>query len=39
VVLICVAVLLFTVVKTGQSPKEQQISFSELMDNGGGPSL
>jgi cell division protease FtsH len=32
VVLICVAVLLFTVVKTGQSPKEQQITFSELMD-------
>jgi cell division protease FtsH len=25
-------VLLFTVVKTGQSPKEQQITFSELMD-------
>jgi cell division protease FtsH len=32
VVLICVAVLLFTVVKTGQGPKEQQISFSELLD-------
>jgi cell division protease FtsH len=32
VVLICVAVLLFTVVRTGQGPKEQQITFSELLD-------
>jgi cell division protease FtsH len=31
VVLICVAVLLFTVVKTGQSPKETQISFTEFL--------
>jgi cell division protease FtsH len=32
VVLICVAVLLFTVVKTGQGPKETQISFTQFMN-------
>jgi cell division protease FtsH len=32
VVLICVAGLLITVVRTGQGPKEQQITFSELLD-------
>ncbi len=31
VVLICVAVLLFAVVRTGQGPKEQTISFSDFM--------
>jgi cell division protease FtsH len=32
VVLICVAVLLFTVVKTGQGPKETQISFTQFLN-------
>jgi cell division protease FtsH len=32
VVLICVAVLLFTVVRTGQGPKEEQITFTQLVD-------
>ena len=32
VVLICVAVLLFAVVRTGQGRKEQQITFTEFMD-------
>jgi cell division protease FtsH len=32
VVLICVAVLLFTVVKTGQGPKESQISFTQFLN-------
>ncbi len=32
VVLICVAVLLFAVVRTGQGPKEQAITFTEFMD-------
>jgi cell division protease FtsH len=31
VVLICVAVLLFAVVRTGQGPKEQTISFTDFM--------
>jgi cell division protease FtsH len=30
--LICVAVLLFTVVRTGQGPKEEQITFSQFLD-------
>jgi len=32
VVLICVAVLLFAVVRTGQGRKEQQLTFTEFMD-------
>jgi cell division protease FtsH len=32
VVLICVAVLLFTVVRTGQGPKEEQITFTQFLD-------
>jgi cell division protease FtsH len=32
VVLICVAVLLFAVVRTGQGPKEQALSFTEFLD-------
>ena len=32
VVLICVAVLLFAVVRTGQGPKEQTITFTEFME-------
>jgi cell division protease FtsH len=32
VVLICLAVLLFAVVRTGQGPKEQQISFTDFLD-------
>ena len=32
VVLICVAVLLFAVVRTGQGRKEQQLTFTEFID-------
>ena len=32
VVLICVAVLLFTVVRTGQGPKESQITFTQFLN-------
>ena len=32
VVLICLAVLLFAVVRTGQGPSEKQISFTEFLD-------